>query len=388
MIKGAGAVLRTLPTTSFTAGAYSPAPMRAHFVNENLGGHATMRHHLRRALAAHPDIDPSFFDVPAPRLLHRLLRAEVPGLARLDVDLAPLRDQLARAVVVARHLRRLAGDIEVLHVYTHNAALLSTRTMHRVPTVVSLDTTNRDNAYRIPNRYPTRFTPATLRPVAALEGRVYRSARAIVTHSRWAADSVLTYGIDPAMIEVIPFGIRVGPLPEQRRDGGTPRIVFIGTTMARKGGWRLLELWRRHLADRSRLVLVTLEPVPPEPGLVVRNDIRPGDGQLDELLGSVDIFAMPGEMDAFGYALLEAMAAGLPVVAPRQAAVPEIVDDGGSGLLIPTGDDSALCDALSTLVGDATARHEMGRAGRQRVQDRFDAVRTTAALVEVLRSVA
>lgn len=379
----------TLPTTlPAWPGAYSPTvPMRAHFVNENLGGHATMHRHLRQALGAHPDVDPSFFDVPAPRLLHRLLRAEVPGLARLDLDLAPLRDQLARAVVVARHLRGLGGDVDVLHIYTHNAALLSTASLRRVPSVVSLDATNRENAYRLPNRDPTRFTRASLRPAAALERRVYRSARAIVTHSNWAADSVLTYGIDPSAIEVIPFGIPVGPLPEQRRDGGTPRILFVGATMARKGGWRLLELWRRHLADRSRLVLVTLEPVPPEPGLVVRNDVRPGDGQLDELLGTVDIFAMPGEIDAFGYALLEAMVAGLPVVAPRQAAVPEIVEDGESGLLVPTGDDRAFCAALSTLVTDAAVRRDMGRAGRQRVQDRFDAARTTAALVEVLRSV-
>jgi glycosyltransferase involved in cell wall biosynthesis len=227
-----------------------------------------------------------------------------------------------------------------------------------------------------------------LRPTVALERRVYREARAIVTQSRWAADSLATYGIPARTIEVIPFGIPVGPALEPRRDGGPPRLLFVGSAMDRKGGWRLLDLWRRHLADRSRLVLVTLEPVPAEHGLEVRNDIRPGDGQIDELLRTVDVFVMPSEIDSFGYALLEAMAGGLPVVAPRQAAVPEIVDDSRSGLLVPTGDDQALCDAIGVLVGDEGARREMGDAGRRRVQEHFDANVTTAALVEVLRSVA
>jgi alpha-maltose-1-phosphate synthase len=362
--------------------------VRVHFVNENLGGHATMHRHLREALLHHEDIEPSFFDVPVPGLLHRVLRAELPGLKRLDLDLAPLRDQLARAAVVARHLRQWREPVDVLHVYTHNAALLSTSTMDRVPTVVSLDSTNRENAYRLPNRAPTRFTRVSLRPAVALERRVYRHARAIVTQSRWAADSLAAYGIAPSTVEVIPLGIPVGPALEPRRDGGPPRLLFIGAAMERKGGWRLLELWRRHLADRSRLVMVTMEPLAPERGLEVHNDIRPGDGQLDELLRTIDIFVMPSEIDSFGYALLEAMAGGLPVVAPRQAAVPEIVEDGRSGVLVPTGDDRALCAAIDALIVDERARLEMGAAGRKRVQDVFDSAKTTSALLEVLRSAA
>ena len=361
--------------------------MRVHFVNENLGGHATLHLHLRRTLPVHTDIEASFFDVPGPTLLHRIARAPVPGLARLDLDLSPLRDQLVRSAVVERHLRHLAEPLDVLHLYTHNAGLLSTARLRRIPTVVSLDATDRQNGYHLPNRRPTRFTATSLRPTLALERRVYAAARAVVAHSAWAADSVAGYGVDRDAIHVIPFGIPIGPRRPHRDDGGLPRIVYVGATMDRKGGWRLLDIWRRHLRTISRLLLVTRQPVASEPGLEVRNDIRTGDGRLDDLLASSHVFAMPSEIDAFGFAPMEAMAAGLPVVAARISAMPEIVESGETGLLVPPGDDDAFAAALATLVADDGVRREMGRAARRRAEEHFDVVHTTAALAAVLRSV-
>ena len=61
--------------------------------------------------------------------------------------------------------------------------------------------------------------------------------------------------------------------------------------------------------------------------------------------------------------LMEAMAAEVPVVTTRIAGIPELVEDGVSGLLVPPGDVAALTDALKKLLGDATARAEMGTKG-------------------------
>jgi glycosyltransferase involved in cell wall biosynthesis len=362
--------------------------MRIHFVNENIGGHATMHLHLRQALALRDDVDASFYDVPPPGLARRIVSASVPGLDRLDLDLHPLRDQLARSALVRRELDGLATKPDALHVYTHNAGLLSVGHLRRVPTVVSLDVTNRDNAHRLPQRGSTRFTEWTLPLTLAFERRVFGAARKIVTHSAWAADAVVREGVPAYKVEVVPFGITVPTARPRTTDGGLPCVVFIGTSMERKGGWRLVSLWRRWLREQCRLVLVTLEPVPPEPGLEVRNDIRPGDGQLEELLSGVDVFAMPGEIDAFGYAVLEAMAASLPVVAPRVAAIPELVDDGVTGVVVSPGDDHAFADALGRLVADTPTREAMGAAGRRRVVERFDARVTTDALVGLVRGVA
>ncbi len=362
--------------------------MHAHFVNENLGGHVTMHQHLRRALAESGDVRATFFDVPRARLGRRLVSAPVPGLGRLDLDLQVLRSQLAQSAVVRRHLNGLAETPDALHAYTQNAALLSVGYMRKVPTIVSTDVTNRDNAYRIPYRPPTRFTPKLVPVSMACERRVYAQARCVVAHSTWTADAILAYGIPGVRVEVIPFGISVPPVASRDRDGGLPRIVFVGTTMERKGGWRLVRLWQQHLRERTRLTLVTMESVPPTPGVEVRGDVRPGDGKLAQILASADIFAFPGEIDAFGYALLEAMAAELPTVAPRVAAVPEIVVDGVTGFVVPPGDDEAFAAALLRLADDAAARRELGLAGRARVLERFDARGTTRQLVELLTDVA
>ncbi len=361
--------------------------MHIHFVNENIGGHVTMHHHLRTVLAEHDDVHATYFDVPRAGLATRIAGAGVPGLGHLDLDLQLIRARLAQSVVVRRHLHSLPEAPDALHAYTQNTALLSVDYMRRVPTVVSIDASNRQNAYRLPYRRPTRFTPLTVPLGTVWERRVYEQARCIVAHSTWAADSVLGYGIPDARVEVIPFGISIPPPAPARVEGGLPRIVFVGTSMERKGGWRLLRIWQRYLREQTRLTLVTFEPVPKARGLEVRNDVLPGDGKLEQILAGADIFALPGEIDAFGYALLEAMAAGLPIVAPRVAAVPEIVLDGLTGLVVPPGDDESFAAALARLAADPVGRQGMGLAGRARVLERFDAATTTRQLVDLVKEV-
>lgn len=339
---------------------------------------------IKRSLQHHPEVSASFFDVPPPIRVRRLLGARIPGLDRLDADLQPLRIQAAASAVVRGHLRAAPAH-DVLHLYTHNIALGSAALVRSRPTVVSLDATNTQNAYRLPQRRPTALTPYALRPTVRLERAVYEAATMIVAQSEWAATSLVgDYGIAPHKIRVIPFGITLPEPPSGPLGDELPRISFVGRSMDRKGGWRLLEVWRRHLRGKSRLTLVTLDRVDAEPGLEVRNDIRPGDGQLEVVLSSTAIFAFPTELDTFGYAAVEAMAAGVPVVATATAALPEVVANGTTGLLVPVGDDDALHAALERLLDDADLRRRMGRAGRMRVEQRFDAEVTTTSLLGVL----
>lgn len=89
------------------------------------------------------------------------------------------------------------------------------------------------------------------------------------------------------------------------------------------------------------------------------------------LMHAIDVFAMPSIWEGFGLVLLEAMAAGRPIVASRVATIPEVVADGETGLLVPAGDPPALADALASLAHDPGLAKEMGEAGRERLRRGF-----------------
>jgi glycosyltransferase involved in cell wall biosynthesis len=107
-----------------------------------------------------------------------------------------------------------------------------------------------------------------------------------------------------------------------------------------------------------------------------QQDVRPWLAALDVLVLSSDWEGMPN-------ALLEAMAAGLPIVATAVGGVPEVVVDGATGLLVPPGDPSALAEAITRLLRDPDLRRTMGQAGRARVERRFS-INETVRLTEEL----
>jgi glycosyltransferase involved in cell wall biosynthesis len=91
----------------------------------------------------------------------------------------------------------------------------------------------------------------------------------------------------------------------------------------------------------------------------------------DRVLGALDIFVLTSRWEALPIGILEAMAAGLPVVASDVCGIPEEVAHGETGLLVPMDDTPALADALGRLVSDRDMRERMGRAGLARQQTEF-----------------
>ena len=106
------------------------------------------------------------------------------------------------------------------------------------------------------------------------------------------------------------------------------------------------------------------------------------------LLAASDVFVMCSLWEGLGLVFLEAMAAGLPVLATRVSAVPEVVVEGRTGLLVPPSDDRALADAMLALARDPALRARLGAAGRERVAAAFGLERmvdeTLAVYAEVL----
>jgi glycosyltransferase involved in cell wall biosynthesis len=91
--------------------------------------------------------------------------------------------------------------------------------------------------------------------------------------------------------------------------------------------------------------------------------------RLAEEYMSADCFCLPSVQEGFGVVFLEAMAAGLPIVACRAAAIPEVVIQGETGVLVEPGSPGALADALEGLLRQPEVRRAMGNAGRRRAAE-------------------
>ena len=208
--------------------------------------------------------------------------------------------------------------------------------------------------------------------------RVLASASQIVVLSKSWGDyfAGLT---DPAKINVIPNAVRIGEArPEREYDRSPVSALFIANTEPlRKGIDELLEIapeLRGQVCVRCIATPETLRERIVDAGL---DDVVVPIGTLDraelqrEYLAA-DIFLIPSRGEGFPNALLEAMAAGLPIVATPVGAMPEVVVDGENGLVVPVNDPKQLLAATLKLAGDPELRRVMGEVNRKTAEEVYE----------------
>jgi alpha-maltose-1-phosphate synthase len=182
-------------------------------------------------------------------------------------------------------------------------------------------------------------------------------------------------------------------IDERRKRDSRAQCLFIGGDFPRKGGYDLLEAWvRGEFARRADLTLVTTWPLPSPlpPGVRVQTGIRAHTPQWSDTWRAADLFVMPTRNEAFGLVYQEAGAAGLPAIGSRLNAVPEIIDDGRTGLLVTPGSIAELTAALDELISSPAMREQLGRAARAKVEQEAnpDVHRTRlVALIHQLASI-
>jgi glycosyltransferase involved in cell wall biosynthesis len=291
-----------------------------------------------------------------------------------------LRASVRARRLLTMHRRRW----DALFFHTQTAALLSAGPMRRAPGVISLDATplNLDEVaagygHRVHGR---RVERAKSRVVA----HPLRRAAALIAWSDWVRASLIgDYGVDPARVRVIPAGTRVPTAPPERAPRDRLRVLFVGGDFQRKGGEVLLSALTGMDAE---LDVVTQSAVAERPGMTVHRGVQPGSDMLAALYARSDVFVLPTAADASPHVVLEAMAAGLPVIATPVGAIPEMVHDGRTGLLVPAGAPDALRTALERL-SDPVLRAHMGAAAHARARERFDASANARRVLDVLAEV-
>lgn len=207
----------------------------------------------------------------------------------------------------------------------------------------------------------------------------YEQVDAIAVPSAFAARTFLDRGIAGNRLIVNPLGADIDAgagVERAERDRRAPEILFVGQVGVRKGTVWLLRAFAP-LAGRARLRLVG----PLERGFegVLRREPLDGVSIVGPLKGSAlrdayaraDLFCLPSVEEGFGMVILEAMAAGLPVVASDVSGGAEAIADGVDGRVVAARDVGALTGALAALAADGPARRAMGLAAREKVRSRF-----------------
>lgn len=194
----------------------------------------------------------------------------------------------------------------------------------------------------------------------------------------WPKLSIVHCAVDPARYA----------RPDADADPQGPvRLVFVGRLAPVKGVRVLLDALGQARATGADLRLTVigdgpdraaLEAMAAPLGQAVRFTGYQSQDEVAAHLAQGDIFVLASFAEGVPVVLMEAMASGLPVIAPRIAGIPELVDDGESGLIVAPGDAAALAEAALHLARDRALRQRMGRAGRAAVARDF-ALRTEAA---------
>ncbi|HEX5502672.1 MAG TPA: glycosyltransferase [Thermomicrobiales bacterium] len=392
-----------------------PGDTTAPFIEELAAHVAALGHEVHVALPAHPRLRRA----PCERGVHLHPFRYAPGLRPLQVwgyasalagdvglrgpaYLAAPPALAASAAACVRLARRVRPDLLVAHWVIPNgppAALVARAT--RLPLVVSLHGSDVFLAER--KRALARAARAAFRAAAAVTAcSPDLAARAVPLGANPARTSVIPYGVDPDRFHPADPATRAAV----RRDLGLAddeRLVLAGGRLVHKKG---LDVAVAAFASpalagaNARLVLFgdgDLRPALAAQvarlglGRRVRFAGRVARDRLPALVGAADLFLLPsvhdhaGNVDGLPNTLLEALAAGRPVVASRVAGVPTVVDDGVEGLLVPEGDADALAAAAAGLLADPATAARLGRAARARVERELTWPRVAARFVAVYR---
>lgn len=330
-----------------------------------------------------------------PTYLHHYLAKVIGSFRALPLRLRAW--ETARAVLRTLRIIEKANPIDVVEV---TEGLPTTAIRARWRTVVHAHGSAGTFRYFCQDR-DHRVSPWLL----AMEAKQLRDAPHIVALSEHLANHLSgMYRVPRERIQVLPYPIdtlRFQPNQHVHLAGAEKSLLTVGRLEKRKGVDILFhalnsDVWSEF--PRLKVCLLGSEGDLKKAALVA--EISPAKREQILFAGFVNhsevgyyyqaatLYVAPTRYETFGYTILEAMACGLAVVSTDVGAVPELVEDGVTGLLVPYGDPLALAEAINRLLRDNVRRERMGQNARQKVLAQFrldDIVERTLSLYASLQ---
>ncbi|RLD07789.1 MAG: hypothetical protein DRI32_00185 [Chloroflexi bacterium] len=247
----------------------------------------------------------------------------------------------------------------------------------KVPKFIYTDYTATLSSRR-PEAGRSPFSPHQFKEYFRLEKRAYAQATHIFTRGKFVRESlILDYDISPDKVKAVGGGVNFASLPKSTKENteNTPIMLFIGRDFYRKGGDLLLHAFAeaRKEYPKAKLLLMTRDAVAedlPLEGV----ELLPSAWDREKLKGyfrQANLFILPSRLETWGDVLLEAMAYSLPCIGVNEGAIPEIIKNNETGILVESENIEALSAAMKTLFGNTALRNQYGRAARQRIEDFF-----------------
>lgn len=213
-----------------------------------------------------------------------------------------------------------------------------------------------------------------------LQRASYAAAHRVVANSQAAAERLRTEGVPDRRILVIPNGIDVSSFPLREYSSRPRRVAMVACLREEKRIDVLIAAVPRILERHPDAEFMIVGEGQCRAGLTAQaQSLGVADrvrflGHRDDVpavLAEADLFVLPSRSEAFPNSVMEAMAAGLPVVGSAVGGIPELVDDGRTGYLVPPGEPGPLADALIGLMDHPDRAAEFGRAGRRRIEETY-----------------
>jgi glycosyltransferase involved in cell wall biosynthesis len=352
-------------------------------------GAASLDTALLAGLGRRSDVDLDFVGPPRSTVVEKLVARPYPPLSHIDLDFHPVRWHQVESWKARRSIERAineGGRPDALLVNSHAVSFRLGSLMTQIPTLLHVDTLAWPWAEMGIWRRVRHHSRWTLRPSIRAEARSLRSAAGVLAWSGWAERQVAELEPAARVFRWHPGIDTARYRPAPRRDADRPKVLFIGGRFEQKGGPDLVAALGPLLGSEIELHIVTPSETPTGPGIVVHR-LGSSDPELLDLIQQASVVCLPSRGDATPWVVLEAMACGTPVVATDVGAIPEMLDFGASGLVVPAMDVSGLRTAVTAVLHDASLATRLADSALATVHSRFDARRQGARLVSLLDDV-